>query len=119
MPSKAEEIKILSAAAKKLGNDSYLGPALLHLIPHLEMEIRSDFCPDLLGLIRDKEAQVATLTADCKKLQNEFDEKKRQIDEMEKSIRYRQNDLDQIDAEIYRAKQRAADALGTLKSYLT
>jgi hypothetical protein len=45
MPTKNEEIEILTATIKKLGNDSYIGPWLQSVLATVESDIRNDFMP--------------------------------------------------------------------------
>lgn len=47
--NKADELKLMADLAKKLGNDSYCGPALVQLLPYIESQMRADFPVDLLG----------------------------------------------------------------------
>jgi hypothetical protein len=77
--SKAEELAILRAAAKKLGHDSYLGPALESLLPHVEQEMRSDFMPDLLGLVAGLERRAADLTLAVRDMEKKLADLQRDV----------------------------------------
>lgn len=116
--TKSEEIAVLKSAAKKLGTDSYLGPALASLIPYLEMELRSDICPDLLGLVRDMEGRVAEMTKESNGLSNQMLAKADLIKQLDAQIATRQSTLQEVQFDIERANDRAREALLTLKSYL-
>lgn len=58
--TKAEEIQILQAAAKKLGPSSYCGPWLESVIGEVENEIRCDFMPSpsIIQTARDCETMM-------------------------------------------------------------
>lgn len=116
--SKSEEIKILTAAAKKLGNDSYLGPSLLDLTAYLECELRSDICPDLLGLIRDMESKAATLAQYNSKLSKEVDVRAEKMAEMDRELARKRRELESINSEIYMAEEKARSAINLLRSYI-
>jgi hypothetical protein len=44
--TKAQELEILTEAARKLGSDSYCGPLLEMLIPMCQQDMLSDIAPD-------------------------------------------------------------------------
>lgn len=113
--TKAEEIKILSAAAKKLGNDSYLGDALSALIPHIEMEIRSDIIPNLLLLIKDMERRAVDADLRYRDISILCTEKEATLKGMNLTLDNMANRRDDLEEEIERAKWKAVDALNALK----
>ena len=45
--NKQDEIETLRKTAEKLGANSYCGPWLLDQLPQIEMDIRSDFFPQI------------------------------------------------------------------------
>lgn len=45
--TKNDEIETLRKTAEKLGTNSYCGPWLLDQLPQIEMDIRSDFFPQI------------------------------------------------------------------------
>lgn len=45
--NKQQEIETLRKTAEKLGADSYCGPWLLDQLPQIEMDIRSDYFPQI------------------------------------------------------------------------
>ncbi len=55
MKSKAEEIEILTAAARQLGESSYCGPWLYSIIPEIEDSIKSDLLPAISWIERQTE----------------------------------------------------------------
>ena len=84
--TKAEELKILSDAAKKLGKDSYLGGALLELLPFVESEIRSDIYPDLAGTIRSMEHNLVDSRQDLKEIDEKIKASKKALQDVEQSV---------------------------------
>jgi hypothetical protein len=62
--TKAQEMEILTAAAKKLGTDSYAGPWLANLLPFIESDLRSDLCPEYD--LRKTQAEVKKMLAEAK-----------------------------------------------------
>jgi septal ring factor EnvC (AmiA/AmiB activator) len=84
--NKVEELAILSAAAKKLGNDSYLGGALLALLPFVESQMRSDIFPDLAGSIRMLENDIVENRKSLKSLEERIAEKKMELGALESSV---------------------------------
>jgi uncharacterized protein YdcH (DUF465 family) len=116
--NKAEEIKIISDAAKKLGSDSYLGDALKMLIPHLETELKSDFIPNLLGLVNDLEVRAAQRNAHCSELLQKSNALDAAIAEKVSALSRLQRQIDEAELEINRAQYKAQDAISLLKSYL-
>lgn len=77
--NKADELKILADAAKKLGKDSYLGDALLELLPFVESEMRSDIFPDLAGSIRHYERRLVEQRKEEKELDAKIKEKREEL----------------------------------------
>lgn len=108
MLTKTEEIKILQAAIKKLGNDSYLGPQLALLVPYIESQIRADIMPDILTCVQITEK---LLTDNQAKL-NEMEVRIRDLDKVEKEKQARVNSLDR---ELYDFQGRARSALSNLR----
>ena len=109
MLSKAEEIKILSAAIAKLGPDSYLGPELARLIPWIEMEIRSDICPDLHSQVEISKKLVADNDAKLRELEAK-------LAPLNQSIKDKERELFSLDRHINEAHSRAIHALEELRS---
>lgn len=100
MLAKAEEIKIFEAAVKKLGKDSYLGPALAALIPYLESDMRSDIEPDLKGYIDARTRELDDLTG-------RVDAEKAKLKDVEDKLTAKNRDLYRLMSEIDRAKESA------------
>lgn len=109
--SKADEIKILAAAVKKLGNDSYLGPELARLIPWIEMEIRSDICPDLRACVEVSAMLVADRSQELKEMEGRL----RDLAKIEKE---KQAEVNRLDRELHDAAWRARDAINNLRGLL-
>jgi hypothetical protein len=102
--TKAEEIKALAAFAKKLGPDTYLGPALSKLVPWVELEVRSDVEPDLVGLFQK-------MTDDLIRVQSELKGEMGRFEALATVIRDRELEIRRLDAGIVAARGRASDAL--------
>jgi hypothetical protein len=59
--NKAQELAVITAAAAKLGEDSYLGPWLVGIADELERDLRSDIVPNIS--LRDAARQAESIVA--------------------------------------------------------
>lgn len=109
--TKAEELKILAAAIKKLGPDSYLGPALEELLPFAESAMRSDLQPDLLGSLQ-------LMRADVDRLEDQLKETAGKLRDLEATISARHSDLLGLNTTIGRTRDKARDMVQSLNSLL-
>jgi len=107
MYAKAEEIKILETAAKKLGENSYLGPAILALLPALEADMRSDFMPDLVGYLNCMEKDLAAKKEDLK-------DAEARIKALNQLKLDRENELRRLETHIEAAKEKIRSMCGSL-----
>ena len=105
MKSKAQEIKILTAAAQQLGEHSYCGPWLYSVIQEIEDSIKSDLLPAVSWTERraEDEAQRAATQA-----------AKRDRDKAAQALR----DAQQEHAKAAAAVAHAKDRLQTLAFHL-
>lgn len=106
--SKSEEIAILTAAAKKLGSESYTGPWLSKVLPQLEQDMKNDFMPDFdwhkaarecTALKEEAKAEAARMIQSAK-------------DEAQRIRERAQSDLIEMRASCGRSLLRAARELG-------
>ena len=93
MLTKADELKILQSAISKLGDQSYLGPALSKLLPFAEREMRSDIEPDLVGALDCMQADVARyedqrreLAARLRELEDALTQRRAALDHAEQAL---------------------------------
>jgi hypothetical protein len=102
MYAKAEEIAIFKAAAEKLGKDSYLGPTLLALIPHLESDMRSDFIPDLKSYIEFEQNHLDGII-------NRRDVATKKLLELGHQVDAKESQLRRLESELASAKEKVND----------
>lgn len=81
IPSKSEEIQILTNAAKKLGPNSYCGQWLLEQIPVIEHTIRSDMAVDVsfARCQRECEAKLSLAREEAERLRSQAKEEAKKI----------------------------------------
>ena len=69
--TKAAEISILKTAIDKLGDNSYLGPALKQLLPWIEHEMQCDIQPAITDVLTAIKQDIAERLVQVKTLADE------------------------------------------------
>jgi hypothetical protein len=105
--TKAEEIKALAAFARKLGPDTYLGPALSKLVPWMELEVRSDIEPDIVG-------QFRKMTDDLVLVRTQLSAEQTRFRVLATEIGAREAEIKRLDRGVDAARERASEALREL-----
>jgi len=100
--TKQDELNILDEAIAKLGEDSYLGPALAELKVFIADDIRCDFEPDIVAQIKRLETEKSMLATENKALANTNEN-------LRESIADRQLKLDQVESNLRVASDKASD----------
>ena len=89
MWTKATELEAVKRLAKRLGANSYCGPALTELLPYMEAQMRDDFPVDAVARLReaqrDKEAldnECCTMRAQLREASTEYLQRRAVIDSL-------------------------------------
>lgn len=110
--TKKEEVDLLRETADRLGPDSYVGPALIELLPLVWHDIRSDFQPDLLGHLKRMEQQADDKAREVADLEVKLQDINTKIAQGEATLRHINDQLDKV-------KDQARDAMAHLGGLIT
>ncbi len=98
--TKQQELNILGKAIDELGENSYLGPALRHLLPEIENNLRCDIEPDIVSEIRRLENQVDELRGHKDSLEATVRQETEKLRELSRNIGFREEAREKIKKEL-------------------
>jgi septal ring factor EnvC (AmiA/AmiB activator) len=100
--TKEQEIKIIEDAIAKLGNNSYLGESLKEMLPYIKQQIQSDFIPDIVGRLKEKQVELS-------ELETKISDKKLILEHIKQDINVKSEKLNEIKRQVSYIKDTLQD----------